>query len=96
MSFSCIIVDEEKFLPEYVLAILNSKIAREWFYTFGKKRGAGVDIGVQKIRTFPIKECERKKQVDISSKVRMLMEDYEAHKNLDVEIDKEISELYGG
>lgn len=37
MSFSCIIVEEKDFLPEYVLAILNSKIAREWFYTFGKK-----------------------------------------------------------
>lgn len=37
-----------------VLAILNSKFALNWFYINGKKRGAGVDIGVDKLRSFPI------------------------------------------
>ena len=35
----------------------NSRIAYDWFYSFDKKRGAGVDIGVNKIRSFPIKRC---------------------------------------
>ncbi len=37
-----------------ILAILNSKFALNWFYVNGKKRGAGVDIGVDKLKSFPI------------------------------------------
>lgn len=53
-SFSSIIKKKSDNSLKYLLAILNSKFARNWFYTFGKNRGAGVDIGVEKLRTFPI------------------------------------------
>ena len=57
MSFQCIVLKTRDYLIEYILAVLNSSIAKEWFYSYGKKRGAGVDIGVDKIRTFPIMPC---------------------------------------
>ena len=41
---------------ESILAILNSKFAEYWFNTYGKKRGIGVDIGVAKLKSFPIKK----------------------------------------
>ena len=53
-SFSSIIENNTKSSLEYLLAILNSKYANHWFYSNGKLRGAGVDIGVEKLRTFPI------------------------------------------
>jgi type I restriction-modification system DNA methylase subunit len=37
-----------------LLAIINSSWARDWFYTCGKRRGVGVDIGVEKLRSFPL------------------------------------------
>ncbi len=63
MSFTSIIEKEKKegFSLEYLLGILNSKYALNWFYTYGKKRGAGVDIGVDKLRTFPISNTPSKK-----------------------------------
>lgn len=39
-----------------ILAILNSKFAYFWFTKHGKMRGAGVDIGVDKLRNLPIPE----------------------------------------
>tara|TARA_R110000868_G_scaffold98591_2_gene271430 strand:- start:3573 stop:7142 length:3570 start_codon:yes stop_codon:yes gene_type:complete len=55
-SFSSIInKPNNNYSLKYLLAILNSKIATGWFNTNGKKRGAGVDIGVNKLRTFPVK-----------------------------------------
>jgi len=54
MSFSVIIQKNVKFSLEYLLAILNSKLALYWFYKNAKHRGAGVDVGVKKLRTFPV------------------------------------------
>lgn len=53
-SFSSIIQNESKKSLKYLLAILNSKLAMIWFSTNGKQRGTGVDIGVKKLRKFPI------------------------------------------
>jgi hypothetical protein len=39
---------------KYLLALINSKLANAWFNINGKQRGAGVDIGVNKLRTFPV------------------------------------------
>lgn len=55
MSFNCIIQKDYDYSLEYIAAILNSKFAKDWFYKNGKKRGIGVDIGVDKLRSFPIK-----------------------------------------
>jgi hypothetical protein len=53
-SFSSIIQNDKRKSLKYLLAILNSSFAKKWFYVNGKHRGAGVDIGVEKLRTFPI------------------------------------------
>ncbi|MFA6076273.1 MAG: TaqI-like C-terminal specificity domain-containing protein [Negativicutes bacterium] len=57
MSFSIVISKNEKYDLKYILAILNSKYALKWFYENGKRRGVGVDIGVEKLRSFPIMTC---------------------------------------
>lgn len=57
-SFSSIIKKNNNSSLKYLLAILNSKLANKWFYTFGKLRGVGVDIGVEKLRTFPVAKTE--------------------------------------
>jgi len=63
MSFISIIENNQSngFSLEFLLGILNSKFAFNWFYTYGKKRGAGVDIGVEKLRTFPLPNNPNKK-----------------------------------
>lgn len=95
MSFQCIVLKTREYLLEYILAVLNSSIANEWYYSYGKKRGAGVDIGVDKIRTFPIMPCDISTQEQIAEKVRLMQEDYESHKELDQEVDKLIRTIYG-
>jgi len=54
--------DGKDFSLKYLLAILNSTFACSWFYSYGKKRGVGVDIGVGKLRSFPIKMASKKIQ----------------------------------
>jgi adenine-specific DNA-methyltransferase len=56
MSFISIIekIPNKGYTLEYLLGILNSKFASNWFLTYGKKRGIGVDIGVEKLRNFPL------------------------------------------
>ena len=95
MSFSCIVVNNPEYLLEYVLAVLNSTVAKEWFHSFGKKRGVGVDIGVDKVRTFPIKPCDMSVQKQIEAKVKLLVQDYNANIQLDDEVNEIIKEIYG-
>ena len=95
MSFQCIVLKSRDYLIEYILAVLNSSVAKEWFYSYGKKRGAGVDIGVDKIRTFPIMPCDMTKQEEIASKVRLLLANYEQNIALDQEVDETIKTIYG-
>lgn len=54
MSFNIIFNSMPEYHLKYILAILNSKYALTWFYKNGKHRGAGVDIGVEKLKSFPI------------------------------------------
>ena len=53
-SFSSVIQKNENYSLKYLLALLNSRYALNWFYSNGKLRGAGVDIGVEKLRLFPV------------------------------------------
>lgn len=53
-SFSSIINLNNGYNLKYLLALLNSSFAKKWFYDNGKLRGAGVDIGVEKLRLFPV------------------------------------------
>jgi adenine-specific DNA-methyltransferase len=70
MSFISIIQRDEAYSLEYLVGILNSKYAFNWFNIYGKKRGAGVDIGVNKLRTFPLPNSYSKM---IELKVREIM-----------------------
>lgn len=69
MSFSSIIQKDIKYSLKYLLGILNSSFANKWFYTHGKQRGTGVDIGVEKLRLFPIKNANIRLQFMIESTV---------------------------
>ena len=96
MSFISIIENKKSkgFSLEYLLGVLNSKYALNWFYTYGKKRGAGVDIGVDKLRTFPLAENPNKK---IESLVKDIIAKKELGKNTDSieqEIDNLVYKLY--
>lgn len=69
MSFSSIIQKDKTYSLKYLLGILNSAFANKWFYTHGKQRGAGVDIGVEKLRSFPVKKVNNRLQFFIESTV---------------------------
>ena len=71
-SFSCIIRRDMAYYLEWVLAILNSRLAFYWFNLYGKKRGAGLDIGVDKLRTFPIKKTTARGQEEIVALVNRI------------------------
>ena len=92
MSFSCVIQKDTNYELEYILAILNSRFAYEWFYNNGKLRGAGVDIGVDKLRTVPIRIAKKNKQLEIVEMVRQLETGY--NKELDDKLNQLIDELY--
>jgi len=62
LSTNIIITKNPNYTLKYILAILNSRFALYWFYKHGKIRGVGVDIGVEKLRTFPIKKASRIEQ----------------------------------
>ena len=97
MSFNVIIPYKEKDI--YCLTgILNSKYANYWFYKNAKHRGVGVDVGVDKLRDFPIPEFD----ANISSKLTTLVKDIIHLKELgddtaklEFEIDHLVYQLYG-
>lgn len=88
-----------------VLGILNSRYALNWFNVNGKKRGAGVDIGVDKLRSFPIPTRITNETTIISTVDRILeltnsddyMENYQkqqAVKEYENQIDIMVYKLY--
>lgn len=105
-SFSLIIQKDPRYSLKYILAILNSKFALDWFYKNGKKRGAGLDIGVEKLRMFPIKKPNELDQNKITNVVDDILnitneDDYLTNtekqkkiKELENQINKMIYKLY--
>jgi hypothetical protein len=56
-----ILKGESNYSLEFLLGILNSNFAKHWFDNYAKKRGGGNDVGVSKLRTFPIPhKCSKK------------------------------------
>lgn len=97
-SFSSIIQKNVNYSLKYLIAILNSDFALWWFYNNGKKRGAGVDIGVEKLRLFPIKNTTKSEMNKIISMVDKIIELKAIKLNADVaedQLNTKISELYG-
>lgn len=105
-SFSLLIQKDSNYNLKYILAVLNSKFALDWFYKNGKKRGAGVDIGVEKLRTFPIKitsEPDQRPFIEIVDKILAITKssDYlknpskkEEVKEYEKKIDQMVYKLY--
>ncbi len=91
MSFISIIEKSKDYTLEFLLGILNSKYAHHWFYTYGKKRGAGVDIGVEKLRTFPLPNKRSKKLEQI---VGQLLLNENVIPTLEQQIDYIVYKLY--
>ncbi len=54
MSFSVITQNQDNNNLKYLLWILNSSLWKIWFHKNWKRRGVGVDIGVQVFKEFPI------------------------------------------
>lgn len=106
-SFSLIIQKDKQYKLQYILAILNSKFALDWFYKNGKKRGAGVDIGVEKLRLFPITTAnatDQKLLIEIVDKILAITKSSDYVENPDKrsqvkayekEIDQMVYTLYG-
>jgi hypothetical protein len=93
MSFISIIQIDKNYSLEYLLGILNSKYASNWFNIYGKKRGAGVVIGVNKLRTFPIPDNYSKM---IELKVKEIMSsDLKVKSSLEAELDFMVYKNYG-
>lgn len=54
MGSNVVIGGNKSFSLKLLCALLNSKVGAWWFATNGKKRGAGVDVGVDRLRHFPL------------------------------------------
>ena len=98
MSCSTIISKNLEFSLEALLGVLNSNLALYWFYTNGKKRGIGVDIGVQKLREFPIFDYDKIKIDKLERAVVEVMKYYEKedvyNEKLEDYINKLVYNLY--
>ena len=98
-SFSSIIEKEKNYDLKYVLAILNSNFALYWYQGNCKRRGAGFDVGVGKIRDFPIAKIPREQQEPLIILVDRILEAKRTNPDADTsdlenEIDKLVYELY--
>jgi adenine-specific DNA-methyltransferase len=69
LSSNIIINKDNQFELKYLLGLLNSSFANYWFKKHGKKRGVGVDIGVTKLKEFPVKDVTRDQQKEITKLV---------------------------
>lgn len=94
MGCQTIYENDKNYPLEYILAILNSSYAMKWFNDNCKHRGAGVDVGVNKIRTFPIAIADSgiiNKVVNLVKKLQL--GNLEISQNDKMEIIKEIDSL---
>ena len=99
-SFSCIIQMDRSFDLRYILALLNSGIGTYWFEAYGKRRGAGLDIGVGKLRLFPIRKASKEEQGKVITRVDKIVDAKVRDPKADTtawerEIDQLVYQLYG-
>ena len=84
----------------FVLGLINSHYATDWFYENAKHRGAGVDVGVDKLRTFPIPETNDNQQQPIINMVDQIIKEKQKDPQTDTttlerKIDILVYLLYG-
>ena len=99
MSYNVIISKNSTNLL-FILALLNSSYASDWFYKNAKHRGIGVDVGVDKLRTFPIPTATKEQQQEIITLVDKILAAKKADSSTDTtewekQIDQKVYELYG-
>ena len=101
MSYNVINAKTKVYSLNYLLGILNSKIAYYWFWQNAKHRGVGVDVGVTKLREFPLPKNPNKNSVKyIEDCVSIILEGTNNNPSFDCieqisEIDKQVYHLYG-
>lgn len=98
MSFNVVLPLEGTNLL-YILGILNSDLADKWFYANAKHRGVGVDVGVEKLREFPIPNVDKASQQLIINIVQKIIDTKKANPLADTtaeerEIDRLVYDLY--
>lgn len=84
----------------YILGLLNSSFGKKWFYDNAKHRGVGVDVGVEKLRQFPIPNSSQTQQQDIISCVNSILKaranlKYDEVNKIETELDSKVYSLYG-
>ncbi|MDT7542287.1 MAG: hypothetical protein QOE33_2191, partial [Acidobacteriota bacterium] len=99
MSSNLILRSNTTYSLKYLIAIINSRLGDWWFGTHGKQRGVGLDIGVEKLRAFPIKELPQEEEPLIIKLVDRILaakrDDPQADTSkLEREIDHLVYQLY--
>lgn len=99
LSTNVVIQKNDTYRLKYLVGILNSSLAKHWFYRHGKKRGVGVDIGVNKLRIFPVKIANEKQQIAIIDQVNKILYTIKTNaqselRNNEIGLNKLIYNLY--
>ena len=96
MASNIIYNNDESYSLKYLLGILNSKLGNYWFNENGKKRGIGVDIGVSKLKEFPLVFNEDSLEIEkLVDKILILKKENKDTVYLEKEIDNLIYKIYG-
>jgi len=99
LGSNVVIGGDKSFSLKLVCALLNSKVGAWWFAANAKRRGVGLDVGVDRLRQFPLPKvsegfAEVENLVDriIAAKAKNPDADTSA---LEREIDQQVCALYG-
>lgn len=79
---------------EWILAILNSKYAEHWFNNNAKHREVGNDVGVEKLRSFPMPTKHSISLNQLKRLVLLIMDGKQELRELETEIDHIVYHLY--
>ena len=93
MSYNIIVPFNSKDI-EWILAVLNSKYAEHWFNNNAKHRGIGNDVGVEKLRSFPMPMELSKSLNQLNELVLLIMDGKQELRELESEIDHIVYHLY--
>lgn len=79
---------------EWILAVLNSKYAEYWFNNNAKHRGIGNDVGVEKLRSFPMPAEAPRYLNQLKRLVLLRMDGKQELRELETKIDHIVYHLY--
>lgn len=78
----------------FILGLINSEFAKTWFYDNAKHRGVGVDVGVEKLRQFPIPSATKEQQQPIVDLVDKILAAKKANPQVDTsDLEKQVDQL---